>query len=92
MNLVAVVSIGNRSRVGMMSTRKETVAAGITIVDVIVENVRNVALLLNPLLRPAPSGRLGDETSFLEPFLPRYLFLFPLFLCFLERDGMKVLS
>jgi len=62
-----------------MSTRKEAVAAGIVTIEVIVEKVRNVALLLNPLLLPAPSGRLGDEIYFLEPFLPRCLFLFPYF-------------
>jgi len=44
-NLVAVASIGNRSNVGIISTRKLAVAAGIFIVDVVVDMVLKAALV-----------------------------------------------
>jgi len=43
-NLVAVASIGNKSNVGMISTRKLAVAAGILMTDVIVDMVLKAAL------------------------------------------------
>jgi len=73
MNRVAVESMGNKSRVGIMSTRIDPVAAAIVIVLVIVDVVLKVARLLKPLLLPAPIGRLGVETFALDLFRPRFL-------------------